>query len=110
MALFSQGKSYLSFTIDILGLDVSEHLKGDDSYDYHEASPAWNNCAPPNPVDFVFTWVNGSNPELLKNYTQFVDSKPQRNRFTDLGQLKYALRSIEKYAKWFNHIYIGQFL
>ena len=101
---------------------VSEHLKSDDSHvevlrrsstvehvevDIGRAYPAWTRCAPPNPVDFVFTWVNGSNPELHKNYTQYVESKPQRNRFTDLGQLKYALRSIEKYAEWFNHIYIG---
>ena len=71
--------------------------------------PAWTRCAPPGPIDFVFTWVNGSNPELQKNYTLYVDSKPQRNRFTDIGQLKYALRSIEKNAQWFNHIYIGQF-
>ena len=66
-------------------------------------------CGPPDPVDFVFTWVNGSNPELQKNYTLYADSKMQQSRFSDLGQLKYALRSVEKYAPWFNHIYLGQF-
>ena len=66
-------------------------------------------CGPPDPVDFVFTWVNGSNPELQKNYTLYADSKMQQSRFSDLGQLKYALRSVEKYAPWFNHIYLGKF-
>ena len=63
-------------------------------------------CAPPYPVDFVFTWVNGSNPEMLHNYTRYVNDTLDLNRFVDIGQLKFSLRGIEMYAPWFNHIYI----
>ena len=63
-------------------------------------------CAPPFQVDFVFTWVNGSNPELRTNFTKYTNATLEQNRYVDIGQLKYALRGIEANAPWFNHIYI----
>ena len=66
-----------------------------------------DSCAPPFPVDFVFTWVNGSNPELRANFTKYTNQfQMEANRYGDLGQLKYGLRAIELYAPWFNHVYI----
>ena len=43
---------------------------------------------------------------MLANFTKFTAVELERNRFVDLGQLKYSLRAIEKYAPWVNHVYI----
>ena len=66
------------------------------------------------PIDFVLTWVNGSDPDFVKSISQyrndtentFEDSRQSNNRYADFDQIKYALRSIERHAPWFNHIYI----
>jgi len=95
---------------------------------YHGASPlrlmrrsglAHGGCEmpPPHPVDAVVSWVNGSDTRFqeslleylqevqkVKNHAPVDDAKP--NRFRDLGQLKYSLRSIEKYAPWINQIWL----
>lgn len=59
-------------------------------------------------------WVDGSDPEIIKkrNYwkekygkeinTQALDPC----RFIDNNELKYSLRSLEKYAPWINNIFI----
>ena len=36
-------------------------------------------CAPPFQVDFVFTWVNGSNPELRTNFTKYTNATLEQN-------------------------------
>jgi hypothetical protein len=48
-------------------------------------------------IDFVFTWVNGTSDEHRSNGL---------NRFRDNDELKYSLRSIEKYAPWFRNVFI----
>eukprot|EP00808_Paulinella_micropora_P000556 g16171.t1 len=68
------------------------------------------------PVDFVLTWINGTHPELEKNAKISTAKQNQRDprsflsrvikRARDYGSLKYAIRSIERYAPWYNHIYI----
>ena len=66
------------------------------------------------PIDFVLTWVNGSDLEFVKSISQyrnetenvFEDSRQSNNRYADFDQMKYALRSIERFAPWVNHIYI----
>ncbi len=61
------------------------------------------------PIDLVYTWVDGDDPEYRKLVNQYsekpIDLNPERTR--DIFQLmKYSLRSVEKYAPWINHIYI----
>ncbi|MEP5613491.1 MAG: Stealth CR1 domain-containing protein [Cyclobacteriaceae bacterium] len=61
------------------------------------------------PVDVVYTWVNGDDPDYLDIYNQHAekpkDANPERVR--DVYQtLKYSLRSVEKFASWIRTIYI----
>ena len=61
------------------------------------------------PIDLVYTWVNGHDPDYIELVNKYsikpMDLNPERTR--DIYQtLKYSLRSIEKYAPWINHIYL----
>ena len=53
------------------------------------------------PIDFVVTWVNGTDRRPGSYYPQ-----PDKNRWRDWGELKYALRSIEGNAPWFRRVYL----
>ena len=63
-------------------------------------------------VDIVYTWVNGSDPNFKKSFsetdlgmeTNKEDIKPQR--FQDFNQLKYSIRSVQMYAPWIRTIFI----
>jgi len=67
---------------------------------------------PPSPVDAVYTWVNGSDPNFqtvfkstdLGAKTHKDDVKAQR--FEDFNQLLYSVRSIEMFAPWIRKIWI----
>lgn len=64
-------------------------------------------CSFYEPIDVVYTWVNGSDPEFIKNLNQyFPNSDYQPSRYQDFDQLLFSLRSIEKYASWVRHVYI----
>lgn len=63
------------------------------------------------PIDVVYTWVDGNDPEhrALRNYyspKNQSEAVSGSSRFTDRGELRYSLRSIETYAPWVNHIFI----
>jgi len=81
------------------------------------------------PIDIVYTWVNGSDPILLKAVNDLKKSKrdpsipeckdkqvPEKDhcykddntasRFVDNQELRYSLRSIESFAPWVRHVYI----
>ena len=69
------------------------------------------------PIDFVYTWVNGSDPDFVDEITKykqqegiedvsFENERQSNNRYADFDQIKYSIRSVEKYAPWVNHIYI----
>ncbi|PRP75089.1 hypothetical protein PROFUN_03925 [Planoprotostelium fungivorum] len=80
-------------------------------------------------IDVVFTWVNGTDPRhiaalretkikflgeifRLCNSTEVPEKhnctrdEETSSRFKDNEELRYSLRSIEKYAPWVNHIYL----
>ncbi|KAI4454769.1 stealth protein cr1 conserved region 1 [Holotrichia oblita] len=65
------------------------------------------------PIDVVYTWVNGSDSlfqKLLKNHTSPLwnsscNDKSQA-RYFDRHELKFSLRSLEKYAPWIRNVYI----
>ena len=54
------------------------------------------------PVDFsvVYTWVNGSDPELLEDMTHHKKTISTA-RIRDREELRFSLRSLEKYMPWF---------
>ena len=58
-------------------------------------------------VDFVFTWVNGSDPEwrnlLLKHKNE---DEIDWDRYVNIDELKYSIRSVFLYAPWFRKIFI----
>ncbi|MDR1168900.1 MAG: Stealth CR1 domain-containing protein [Heliobacteriaceae bacterium] len=64
-------------------------------------------------VDLVYLWVDGSDPLWLakKNaeLPKFADldiNAAAKGRFCNNDELKYSLRSVEKFAGWINKIYI----
>jgi len=68
------------------------------------------------PIDIVYLWVDGSDPNWLSIKNQYLEIGHQQtyvadeacasNRFYDHDELKYSLRSLLKFAPFFNHIYI----
>tara|TARA_Y100001936_G_C16084013_1_gene680133 strand:+ start:2391 stop:3437 length:1047 start_codon:yes stop_codon:yes gene_type:complete len=68
-----------------------------------------------NPVDIVYTWVNSEDEnwltkknDTLKKYKNIKLKKEisEKSRFQNRDELKYSLRSVEKFAKWIRNIYI----
>ncbi|MCU0082032.1 stealth family protein [Streptococcus danieliae] len=68
-------------------------------------------------IDFVITWVDGSDPVWLekkqKRLTDLFEGETDQNsmddgkeRYRDFGYFKYWFRSIEKYAPWVNKIFL----
>lgn len=65
-------------------------------------------------IDLVYLWVDGNAPELKQKrlywqnqYGAKIDPlSVDKSRFVDNQELKYSLRSVEKYAPWINNIYI----
>lgn len=61
------------------------------------------------PIDVVYTWVDDENYIISKQYTPTTNinkDSDSKNRYTDHDELKYSLRSVEKYAPWVRKIYI----
>lgn len=63
-------------------------------------------------IDLVYLWVDGGDPKWLKKKEQFTgkltDSSEGNNkgRYVDNDELKFSLRSAEKYVPWIRRIYI----
>ena len=67
------------------------------------------------PVDIVYTWVDGDDPdwrqrkraaEAALEHGTVNETATIPSRFTSRDELKYSLRSVEAYASWVNHIFI----
>lgn len=60
-------------------------------------------------IDFVVTWVDGSDPEWQKERALFCpknsDNGSSVNRYRDWGLMRYWFRGVEKYAPWVHQIY-----
>lgn len=69
------------------------------------------------PVDLVYTWVDGNDPKwrqvrnetVLKQIEPLPEGSSSQNRFRDRNELKYSLRSVQRFAPFVNHIYIVTF-
>ena len=62
-------------------------------------------------IDLVYLWVDGNDPQWLekRNSLGLSEEKSEVNckgRYTDNDELKYSLRSVEKYAPWIRKIFI----
>lgn len=66
------------------------------------------------PIDVVYTWVNGQDPEWQKMRSlawakktgEEIRDVATANRFRDRDELRYSLRSLHQFAPFINHIYI----
>ena len=66
------------------------------------------NKIPQKDIDFVILWVDGSDPDWIKQKNEYShdpkdDARPQRYR--DFGFLRYWFRGVEKYAPWVRKIH-----
>jgi len=62
------------------------------------------------PIDFVITWVDGSDPEWIKNKELYIgeltDIEENTDaRYRDWGILHYWFRAVEKYAPWVRKVF-----
>lgn len=57
-------------------------------------------------IDFVITWVDGSDPKWLKDRAKFLgEEKIDEARYRDWGLLKYWFRAVEENAPWVRKIH-----
>ena len=62
-------------------------------------------------IDLVYLWVNGNDPEWIAKRQACIGDLSLKDvnckgRYADNGELRYSLRSIEKYAPWVHKIFI----
>lgn len=64
------------------------------------------------PIDVVYTWVNGSDENFIRSISAYLtnlndtSSSSSLNRYQDNNELKYSLRSLEIYAPWIRNVYL----
>jgi hypothetical protein len=63
-------------------------------------------------IDLIYLWVNGNDPiwKARKNAFLGIETTPDdancEGRYADNEELRYSLRSVEKYAPWIRNIFI----
>ena len=59
------------------------------------------------PIDFVITWVDGSDPEWIKSLKGIKEElgDSRESLFRDMETLRFWFRGIEKFAPWVNKVY-----
>ncbi|MGI8879663.1 MAG: stealth family protein [Jatrophihabitans sp.] len=67
------------------------------------------------PIDLVYTWVNGADPAWQQRKAACAQSPGDHTRnataaiearFASYDELRYSLRSVAMYASWVRHIYL----
>ena len=58
----------------------------------------------PNDIDVIITWVDGNDPDWIKEYISYKGCKP--GRFRDIGVLKYIFRGLEQNMPWVRKIHL----
>ncbi|MDR0763113.1 MAG: Stealth CR1 domain-containing protein, partial [Bacteroidales bacterium] len=68
-------------------------------------------------IDIVYLWVDGSDPEWQKKRSEYIPASTVSDRavyadafcegrYVNNDELRYSLRSVEKYANWVRKIFI----
>ena len=61
-------------------------------------------------IDFVVTWVDGNDPDWLREKRQWADKDRQEannvGRYRDWKLLRYWFRAVETYAPWVHAVYL----
>ncbi|WP_443072964.1 stealth family protein [Streptomyces sp. S465] len=63
------------------------------------------------PIDVVYTWVDGSDPQWQRRRAALADGgyhaeAANTARYANRDELRYSLRSLYLYAPWVRHIYL----
>jgi hypothetical protein len=66
------------------------------------------------PIDLVYLWVDGSDPQWIERQRlalkalgrKFDTESTTAARFRESGELRYSLRSVQRYAPWVRRIYL----
>ncbi|WP_198928473.1 stealth family protein [Tersicoccus sp. Bi-70] len=64
------------------------------------------------PIDIVFSWVNGSDAELLARRASYLpgavlgEGDDAEARYRQIDELRYALRSVHMFAPWIRRIFL----
>ncbi|NGN68313.1 sugar phosphotransferase [Streptomyces sp. A7024] len=63
------------------------------------------------PIDAVYTWVDGSDPEWLRRRAKYAGEEyhgesANAARYADHDELRYSLRSLATYAPWIRNVYL----
>lgn len=74
---------------------------------------------PGEPIDAVYTWVDGSDPAFRASFRRHSSSRPEgdassgrgdnstrRDRFRDNGELRHSLRSLAAQAPWVRRVHL----
>ncbi len=62
-------------------------------------------------IDLVYLWVNGNDPKWIAKRDAVIGKTTEaqdncKGRYAETGELRYSLRSVEKYAPWIRKIFI----
>ena len=64
-------------------------------------------------IDLVYLWVDGNDPVWLTKKNEFLPADRQVDpqvagecRYVENDELRYSLRSVEKFAPWIRRVYI----
>lgn len=57
-------------------------------------------------MDVVITYVNMSDPEWIKQYTDVFNDTPNTSRYQELGTLNLQVQCIRKFMPWVKNIFI----
>lgn len=62
-------------------------------------------------IDLVYLWVDGNDPQWMAKRNALTGALPEsevncKGRFENNDELKFSLRSVEKYAPWIRKIFI----
>ncbi|WP_306464436.1 stealth family protein [Tersicoccus solisilvae] len=64
------------------------------------------------PIDIVFSWVNGSDTELLARRASYLpgvvmgEGDDAEARYRQIDELRYALRSVHMFAPWIRRVFL----
>ena len=67
------------------------------------------------PVDVVYTWVDGDDPEWQRRKAEALETSGEvlrhptavsDSRYASRDELRYSLRSLEMFAGWVRHVYL----
>ncbi|KAK9868120.1 hypothetical protein WJX84_006289 [Apatococcus fuscideae] len=117
--ILSLASSRTGLVLSVLALLIWSVLLVNLGGTWSRPEPAW---APSEPIDAVYTWVNGSDPLFVASKLSYkhielqetdnhqdavqIHVESEDSRFRDNDELRYSLRSLERNAPWLRHIYI----